>query len=1129
MTRILAFLLLSSFLSLLTCVKVGAQSTTAQISGAVKDQSGAVLPGAEITATQTETGATRMTISSESGSYVLPNLTVGPYKLEVALPGFRTFVQSGIVLQVDSSPLINAVLNVGQVSETVQVEANAALVETRSTGIGQVVENARILELPLIGRQVTDLISLTGAALAVQTTDTTYRGVYPNTAGFSIAGGLLGGNTYTLDGGMHNDVYANYGLPLPFPDALQEFKVETSSLPAQYGLHSGGAVNAVTKSGTNDFHGSLFEFVRNYSVNARNFFAPIGDQLKRNQYGGTIGGPIKKNKLFFFAGYQGTITRQSPVGTISFVPTPDMIAGDFTTYASRVCQGRDLVLGAPFVNNRLAPLAISPAAANIAKRLPAPVDQCGRTSWGNPLASEEYFPIGKVDYQLSSAHSMLGRYMAASFKQTPPYAISKNALGTATPGADDLLQSLTYGDTYLFGPNTINSFRATWNRTANQKVVESWFGPSDVGINIYQYLPLTSITVTGGFTIGGLVATPAKFRTTVMNLSDDLSVVKSKHQIAFGGSVMGFESNSLGNAFAPGSYTITGGTTGLGLADFMAGKILNIQQGAPNKLLVRYRYLGLYAQDSWKAISNLTLSYGLRWEPYFPQHYGENMMNHFDMDAFTRGIKSNVFVNAPAGVFYPGDRLFGPNGNSGMLKQWKNFAPRAGLVWDPSNSGKMVIRAGYGIFYDINTIELNLATGQGPPWGGKVVVTAPAGGLDNPYRDFPGGIPFPFALNKNVTYTNDGIYDTFSANTRVPNVQQWNLGIQRQIGSNWLVSASYIGNEVTHLSGARELDPAVYFPGNPVNGVCATQGFTLQVASGPCSTVGNTNPRRLLRLINPAEGSKISLLDAWDDGGTRSYNGLLLSTEKRFSRGFSFSANYTWSHCIGNPGNTLLNGGAGGVGLYIAPTRAGDRGDCLAIPGITAVGEDRRHIANMTGLVNSPKFSNHVLGTLVGNWRLSSIVKLQSGSAFDVYTGTDDMLSGINATQQRANQISGLTYGNKCTNDLIGPNPKCFWIDRTTFARPDPGTVGNMRPGMFRGPGYFNVDAGLSRVFTIKEAQRVELRADATNVLNHTNFLNPNSPAAQQNAFVTLTSPTFGRLQSARDARILQFALKYVF
>ncbi len=362
-----------------------------------------------------------------------------------------------------------------------------------------------------------------------------------------------------------------------------------------------------------------------------------------------------------------------------------MIAGDFTTFASRTCQGRDVVLGAPFMNNQLLPSAISPAAVKIAKLLPTPVDACGRTTFGNAVASNEHFSVAKVDFQMTSAHSMFGRYLGTSFTQKPPISISKNVLSSNAPGADDLLQSLTFGDTYSFGAHVINSFRGTWNRTANQKISEPWFGASDVGINIYQYLPgFTSLTTNpGGFTIGGLVSMPSRFATTVITLSDDVSVVKGSHQLAFGTSVMGFESNSKSFSFSPGTITVTGGT-GLSLADFMAGRIQNIQQGAPNRLLVRDRYFSLYAQDSWKIIPNLTLSYGLRWEPYFPQHYGENMMNHFDMDAFTKGIRNNVFVNAPAGMFYPGDPSFGPNGNAGMNKQWKDLAPRVGLVYDPS-------------------------------------------------------------------------------------------------------------------------------------------------------------------------------------------------------------------------------------------------------------------------------------------------------------------------------------------------------------------------------------------------------------------------------------------------------------
>jgi len=365
-----------AILIFLSCSVVWGQGSTAQISGTVTDPSGAVLPGVEITATQTETSVSRTAVSNETGAYVLPNLPIGPYRLDASLPGFRSFLQTGIVLQVNSNPAINIVLQVGQLSETIEVQANAAMVETRSTGVGQVMENSRILELPLVGRQVYDLVLSIGAAVQTGTAQTTNRAAYPGTPTFSIAGSLNTANTVTLDGAMHNDVASNTALPLPFPDAIQEFKVETSSLPAQYGFHSGAAINAVTKSGTNDFHGSLFEFVRNYKFNGRRFFDAKQDFLKRNQFGGTFGGPIKENKLFFFGGYQGTITRQDPVGQRAFVPTPAMLAGDFTAYASAACRTSGATtLPAPFVYNKMEPSMLSKAAVNLSKCIPAAQDQ----------------------------------------------------------------------------------------------------------------------------------------------------------------------------------------------------------------------------------------------------------------------------------------------------------------------------------------------------------------------------------------------------------------------------------------------------------------------------------------------------------------------------------------------------------------------------------------------------------------------------------------------------------------------------------------------------------------------------------------------------------------------------------
>ena len=309
----------------------------------MKDATGASIPGAQVTVTQTDTGVTRTAETDASGVYSLPSLPLGPYRLEVKKEGFASYIQTGIVLQVDSAPSIDAVLKIGAITEAVQVEASAAMVETHSTGVGQVVNQQQVVELPLNGRLITQLITLAGGSNTVPSAfgqapssgNLVSSKNYPNEALVSVGGGMLNGTTYLLDGGTHNDVFNNLNLPLPFPDAVQEFKVETSALPAEYGQHSAGAVNVVSKSGSNEFHGDAFEFVRNGYFNARDTFAPVNDNLKRNQFGGTLGGPIKKNKLFFFVGYQDTIIKSQPASTPAVVPTAAELTGDFSAYESQ--------------------------------------------------------------------------------------------------------------------------------------------------------------------------------------------------------------------------------------------------------------------------------------------------------------------------------------------------------------------------------------------------------------------------------------------------------------------------------------------------------------------------------------------------------------------------------------------------------------------------------------------------------------------------------------------------------------------------------------------------------------------------------------------------------------------------
>jgi hypothetical protein len=583
---------------------------------------------------------------------------------------------------------------------------------------------------------------------------------------------------------------------------------------------------------------------------------------------------------------------------------------------------------------------------------------------------------------------------------------------------------------------------------------------------------------------------------------------------------MGFQTNGNALSFSAGQFTFDTATTNLGLADFMLGSVAQLTQGATSFMYARTRYLGVYGQDSWKVRPNLTVSAGLRWEPYFPMQFQQNMMNYFDVNAFLRGEKTTQFVNAPPGMFYPGDPQFPTDNTNQIAKNWRKLAPRIGFTWDPMQDGKTVIRAAYGIFYEQQGAQENIAIGQGPPWAGKLLISRPAGLLDNPYLNYPGGNPFPFVVNANAPYPDGGVFNTAFPNTNPPYVNQWNLGLQRELMPNWLLSVSYIGNSAIHLYGGRELNPGVFIPGNAdANGNCFTnvldRAVTLKVAANAvCSTTANLNARRVLSLINPAEGSKISWLDAWDDGGTRSYNGMVLGVQKRMSNNFSLTANYTWSHCLGHPTNVTLNS-SGGNGVYSLPDdRDYDRGDC------SDSGADIRHLVNSTSVFQMPKFSNRVVQELAGNWRMSGIVRVQSGSPFTVVSGTDRQLTGINQTTQRVNQIAADVYGSKCTSDLRGTTPTCFWLNRDAFGLPTTGTLGSMHPGTVRGPGNWTIDAGLSRTFVVSEGHQVEFRAEATNVLNHVNFNNPTG---------NLSSSSFGRIQSAADPRIMQFALKYVF
>ena len=1104
----------TALLVLVATAPVWAQAT-ARLSGRVTDQSSAVLPGVTVTATQTDTGLTRTTVTDGTGSYVLPALPVGPYRLEVALQGFQSYVQTGIVLQVGDNPVINAALGLSTLEETVTVEAAAPIVDVQSAGIGEVVQNEEILALPLNGRNPVDLIALAGAA--VQTGTSSTRSMSGGVS-YSVAGGLSAGVAYILDGAIHNNPHNNQNLPFPFPDALQEFRVATGGLSAENGVHSGASVNAVTKSGTNRFSGNLFEFLRDKRFNAPEHFAAFGpdgeqedDGLNRNQYGGTLGGPILQDRVFFFGGYQATRLRQTPASNIGYVPTAAMLAGDFTAFASPACNGgRQITLRAPFVNNTINPALFSPASVNLAGRLPSTSDPCGEITYSQTQDQNDWQAVSKVDVQASSNHSLFGRYIVTSVKQDPAFVNSPDNVLTVNGGVgvDNMANSVTFGDTLILGSNTVHAFRFAFNRSAVQRLVAPYFQPSDLGIQAYNYSPVKEIglAVDDGFSLGGGTSSQGIFNTNDYQVADDITVVRGAHQFSIGGNAAYWKSEQESHARSAGAWTFDGNATGLGLADLMLGRLARLEHGGPSGAQMGQTYLGLYAQDAWKAGNRVTVNLGLRWEPFFGQVLRDGAVTVWSQENFDRGIHSTVFNNAPAGLLYYGDEGF-PDSKTGMKRQWLNFSPRLGLAWDVSGDGRTAVRASYAISYDFPNGEVHLINATSPPFGNRLSILNPPGGWDDPYAEL-GGDPHPIITNPDTVYPLNGSIGTIDPNINSPRIQQWSLTVERQLGDVWQAAATYLGSYSDRLWGTIGLNPGLYLGPGPCT-VAGPNGTTRTLAR--CDTRATLDARRVLRQQNYDEAQYIGFLDQYVSRGTQDYRGLKLSIRRRAANGLSINGNYTLGRCFGNatPDSFLQLGD----NFKKPDDPSFDAGHCA---------QDRKQIGNLTMGYVTPAFANTALRVLASDWRISGTLSARSGSWLNVTTGTtgDDARNGIRS--QVVNQLSDDVYGpGKDASDLEPGERIDNYLNKAAFERAAPGTYGNFEVNSIEGPGFWNVNLAVARLLRLSNVQTVELRVEAFNLFNTFNWGNPNT---------IWTSAAFGRITSqSGDPRILQFGVKYGF
>jgi hypothetical protein len=1103
---------------------------TASLQGLVADATGAVVAGASVSLKNTETGTTRETVSDSAGIFSLPNVAVGPYAITIKANGFTTYVQQG-VLEVGNNVQINAALNVGSAGQEVVVQAELTAVDTESSSFKQVIDQTRITELPLNGRQATQLILVSGGAVNAPAGDLVGSKTYASSVVINVAGTQGDYNNYELDGGSHTDTFTNTNLPFPFPDALREFSVESNSLQARNGLHPGALVNGVTVSGTNKWHGTAFDFIRNNIINANNFFSTAKDTLKRNQFGGTAGSKILTDRMFFFGGFQGTSNRQVGNATGYCIPTAFELAGDFSHMGGNCPVDNvnltDPISGANITATRMLTSAseINAQAVNVSKLLPNSLaDQYGYVRIALPANYTEYQYIGRVDYTFSSKHSLFGRYFLTDYT-APAYYAPANLLLTTTAGNAERVQSFTMGDTFLFTPNLVNSFHGTYARRRDTRgPTAGGINSTTVGVNIYDYVPADfRLSVTNGFSIGCGTCSPGFFNTDTEDFVDDVDYLRGKHEFAAGGEIIRTGDNTQSGYLQNGNYTFgglnsgVGGKAGEGMIDFLTGRMSNagttyaFSQSRAQQTTFRQTIFSIFAQDTWHILPHVTLSYGLRWEPNLFQQDKFGRGSTFNMASFEAGQHSTKFPNAPAGSFFYGDAGIPKSFTSNNLA---DFSPRAGLTLSPFTNGRTVFRFGAAQMYDSPSLFASQRLTSNPPYTDEIDLNGPVN-FSSPWSAYPGGDPFPgtFPPNASSTFPTSTLYVQLPRHLQIPVVYQWTASVQQELGAGWSLSINYLGNENAHLLLGRGINPSVYIPGTStgVTGSCGvlTPTTGLPANGAACSNSSNSNFRTVLSLINPAQGVYYSNgMVIVDDEATSSYNGLITTVQHRMSKDFSFLANYTWSHCI-DVGDS--NGDVSANNYENPNNPRMDRANC---------GYDVRHIFNTTLVASSHFSSLHgALGYAVNGWEIAPLIRVLSGTPLNVTTGSDVSLNGQGLDRPNLVNATTVYTGTKITQSATGNR---FYFNKAAFATQATGTFGDLGRNAFDGPKYADVDTSINRTFPIHERLALNLRLECFNVLNHPFF----------NTFTTaLNSGTFGYATAtpADEQREFQAAAKFTF
>lgn len=1064
-----------------------AQGGRASVAGVVRDSTGAIIPDATVTAVHTGTRLTASAKTGELGSFVIPLLPVGTYDVSVKKDGFRTETRSGVILTADQAATLDFAMSLGAVSDEVRVSADAEMIATQNASLGQVIQETSIVELPLNGRNPASLVLLTPGMIDVLGTGGgVHQGytTFPTEEGASANGGRQGSTLYLLDGALNMDNYHLLAAPFPNADATQEFRVLGNNFEAQYGFAPGAVVSIVTKSGTNSLHGGAFEFLRNGVLNARDFFQPVRDELKRNQYGASLGGPIKKDKIFFFGNYQGTKERRSVGGSTAFVPSDAMLQGDFSAFSKAGITILDPDTGQPAPNGYISPSRFSPAAMKIAESLPRTPDPLGKVTvsgFSNVQDYNEFTAKGDVNH--GSNHRFSGRAFFNDFAQPEQ---TKSLLNSDRSW---LARWQNYAGNYTWtaSPTLLNNIVVAYSRLNSNSL--SGLRDKDGKRICYSQLievadPPNSPCSIEALWVGGSFGFGQNFNGLnrwTWSVADSVTKSKGRHLVVAGVDVLRQYWDLGTDWLALPIISFDGGVTGHELADFLVGRVTGYTQGGGEYQRLHATQFGAYVQDQIRVKSNLTMSLGVRYEPFLAP-----VPSSGRIPVFEPGQQSKRYPNAPTGVVYPGDPGVP---DAGVPSGYNYFNPRVGVAWRPDRLKNTSVRAAFGIFtapvdysswnhsadsspfsttYDLTRYDPSIGRIDfDHPWANY----SPTGGK-SPFPPFPdpGSSPPSSTAFTTPMYFQAG----FNPNFKVARNLSWNLSVEHQFGSNWLVRGAYVASETYHLINAIERNPGFY----SANGA---------------------------RILYPSFSSVLEMA-SW---ATSNYQSGQFTVEKRFSKGLQFQSNYTYSKSLDSAS----------IGTLAFTGSVADPFNMRNNRGWSAFNFPHVWVNNFVWELPQLSGANPFAKQVIGGWQLSGIWRMQSGAPFGIRPGSGGNRSLAQIGGDRADYVPGQSIS-------VHQGSKDDWLNQFfstgAFAPNAPGTFGNTPRALFQGPRTDSWDLGLSKNFRFKERYRLQFRWEMFNAFNTPSFSNPVN---------SVTSAQFGQILSTGSVppRVMQGALKMYF